>query len=49
MKEMSPTTILESLNEAYGGLSALFARIQFIVFGEVEDECVKCLSAEQMS
>ena len=45
MKEMSPTTILESLNEAYGGLSSLFARIQFIVFGEVEDEGVKCLEA----
>lgn len=46
MKELSPKTILESLNEAYGGLSALFARIQFIVFGEVEDECVKCLEAD---
>lgn len=43
MKELFPKTILPSLGEAYGGLSALFARIQFIVFGEVEDECVKCL------
>ena len=45
MKELSPKTILASLGEAYGGLAALFARIQFSVFGEVEDECVKCLEA----
>lgn len=45
LKELFPKTILASLNEAYGGLAALFARIQFIVFGEVEDECVKCLEA----
>ncbi len=45
MNALFPETILESLNEAYGGLSALFARIQFIVFGEVEDECVKHLEA----
>lgn len=45
MKELSPKTILASLDEAYGELAALFARIQFIVFGEVEDECVKSLEA----
>ena len=41
MKELSLKTILSSLDEAYGGLATLFARIQFIVFGEVEDESVK--------
>ena len=45
MKGMSLKTILLSLDEAYGGLSALLARIQFIVFGEVEDICARSLES----
>ena len=44
MKPLALQPILSNLAEAHGELARLFARIQFIVFGEVLDESVKELS-----
>ncbi len=41
MKPLALKLILSQLNEAHGELSCLFARTQFVVFGEVLDEDVK--------
>ena len=41
MKQLALKPILSNLREAQGELMRLFARIQFIVFGEVVDESVK--------
>ncbi len=41
MKHLTLQPILSNLTEAHGELARLFARIQFIVFGEVVDESVK--------
>ena len=41
MKTLALELILSHLNEAHGELARLFARLQFIVFGEVVDESVK--------
>ena len=41
MKQLALKPILSNLREAQGELMRLFARIQFIVFGEVMDESVK--------
>ena len=45
MKPLALKPILSQLNEAYGALVRLFARMQFVVFGEVLDEGVKNLEA----
>ena len=42
MQTLSWKPILSNLTEAHGELARLFARLQFIVFGEVVDESVKC-------
>ncbi len=41
MKPLALKRILSQLNEAHGELARLFARTQFVVFGEVLDEDVK--------
>lgn len=41
MDELALQPILSNLAEAHGELARLFARIQFIVFGEVVDESVQ--------
>ena len=41
MKTLALQPILANLTEAHGELARLFARLQFIVFGEVVDESVK--------
>ena len=41
MNELVLQPILSNLAEAHGELARLFARIQFVVFGEVMDESVK--------
>ena len=41
MKSLDLQPILSNLAEAHGELARLFARIQFVVFGEVVDESVK--------
>ncbi len=41
MKHLALQPILSNLTEAYGELARLFARLQFIVFGEVVEESVK--------
>lgn len=46
MKTLALERILLNLAEAHGELARLFARLQFIVFGEVVDESVKDLSEE---
>ena len=45
MNELSLKTISQFLNESYGALERLVARIQFIVFGEVEDVCARSLES----
>ena len=41
MKSLALLPILSNLAEAHGELARLFARIQFVVFGEVVDKSVK--------
>lgn len=45
MEPMALKPILSNLNEAHGEMLRLFARLQFIVFGEVLDEDAKNLEA----
>ena len=45
MKPLALKPILSQLNEAHAELVRLFARMQFVVFGEVLDENVKNLEA----
>ena len=45
MDELALQPILSNLAEAHGELARLFARIQFVVFGEVMDESVNGWSA----
>ena len=45
MKPLALKPILTQLNEAHAELERLFARMQFVVFGEVLDEGVKNLEA----
>ena len=45
MKPLALQTVLSHLSEAHGELRLLFARLQFAVFGEVDDESVKDLEA----